>query len=138
MAPQKRRGPTATSMPAAKTSQKRRGPTAKSLAVAKTRVKNGKRKERRSAVEELNVLAQEVGAGHAKLLVKSVIGSELEHLVKVLEPRCQSATLQQRLRAAVKKWHANGGKLTPEVSPPPDLNSPGAVPGRTRVQSNFG
>ena len=62
MAPQKRRGPTATSMPAAKTSQKRRGPTAKSLAAAKTRVKNGKRKERRSAVEELNVLAQEVGA----------------------------------------------------------------------------
>ena len=67
---------------------------------------------RRDAIRELNQLCDELLHGALRVPVKSVFSTDpkVERLVRSLEPRCQSAELAARLRAAVSsaQWQAMG------------------------------
>ena len=69
---------------------------------------------RRRAIKQLNMLCDERLLGTLRIPSKVVVATDtrVERLVRALEPRCQSALLAARLRAAAREWVANGGCLS--------------------------
>ena len=59
----------------------------------------------------LNNLSTEVDLAAPRLPSKSATPAEVEKVIRLLEPRCQAATLFPRLRAAATQWPDNGGYL---------------------------
>ena len=72
---------------------------------------NTRRKNRRSALQALNALAEEVQLGARKLPVKSVGQKDeaVEKRIRDLQRRCQEPQLFARLSAAAALWVDNGG-----------------------------
>ena len=70
-----------------------------------------RRGARRAALVGLNTLAEEVGAARAQVDVKTASAEQVEHTIRVLEPRCPGPPLSTLLRALVEQWVANGGTL---------------------------
>ena len=60
-----------------------------------------RRGARREALAGLNTLAEEVGAARAHVDVKTASAEQVEHFIRVLEPRCPGPPLSTRLRALV-------------------------------------
>ena len=87
-----------------------------------------RRGARRAALAGLNTLAEEVGAARAQVDVKTASAEQVEHTIRILEPRCPGPPLSTRLRTLVEQWVANGGTLQVELAPPPDLDSPAVLP----------
>ena len=63
---------------------------------------------RREAVRLLNALISEVQLPAPRLPAKTTTPAQVEHVVRKLEPRCQSAHLLGRLRDATELWVDNG------------------------------
>ena len=111
---------------------------AKARAVAEAvRRKNAKRDARRAALLVLNEIADEVGAGAAQLDPRSASAACVEQAIHVLEPRCQQPALAARLRAAVRSWVDNGGRLQATLAEPPDLSTASALPKHRVLQPEF-
>ena len=100
---------------------------AKAAAAAVLRRKVEHRRERRAALQDLNTLADELGAAAVQVHVKTVAAAEVERTIYVVQARCRTAELLARLRAIVDKWVANGGKLQAELAPAVDLETPSAL-----------
>ncbi len=82
-------------------------------------LKSQRQKNRRLAVQELNNLSTEVDLPAPRLPSKSATPAEVEKVIRLLEPRCQAATLFPRLRAAATQWSDNGGHLSRALLPEP-------------------
>ena len=70
-------------------------------------------------MQELNNLSTEVDLAAPRLPSKSATPAEVEKVIRLLEPRCQAATLFPRLRAAATQWSDNGGYLSRALLPEP-------------------
>ena len=110
----------------AKASRGRAKAQAKAKARAQRRVRrhqvasaNRRQALRRDAIRELNQLCDELMHGALRVPAKSVLSTDpkVERLVRCLEPRCQSAELAARLRAAVQTWVDNAGSLSRALVP---------------------
>ena len=77
--------------------------------------------KRKDAVKQLNVLADELGLEQTQVPLKDLTATEskVEKLVRVLEPRCSTAALNARLRAAVQQWMNHSGFLSQPMTPAP-------------------
>ena len=110
---------------------------------AKGRVKkaNIRKRARQTALQDINVLAREVGA--RPVLVKCATRDEVESLVRVLQRRFQTAEQAPRLREPVQRWLDHGGQFSVpmEEAAAPDLDPPAVARHRLllpgyRLQSN--
>ena len=72
--------------------------TAKVKQRVRTAAKNQRRGERRRCVQKLNGLAAEVGAARIHLDRRFPSAPEFDRAVRLLERRCNEATLNARLR----------------------------------------
>ena len=77
-------------------------------------VANTRQQMRHDAVRSLNALATELQLERVEVHLKGLVASEpkVDRLIRILEPRCQTAVLAGRLRDAVKLWKDNGGALS--------------------------
>ena len=90
-------------------------------------VANTRQQMRHDAVRSLNALATELQLERVQVHLKGLISSEpkVDRLIRLLEPRCQTALLAGRLRDAVKLWKDNGGALSqPMTDAAADPNVP--------------
>ena len=89
---------------------------------------NVRQQMRRDAVRSLNDLATELELERVQVPMKGLLASEpkVDRIIRVLEPRCQTAALAQRLRAAVQLWRDNGGALSQPMTDAADPNAPGS------------
>ena len=82
---------------------------------------------RGDAVRDLNDLATELQLERVQVHLRRLISSEpkVDRLIRLLEPRCQTALLAGRLRDAVKLWKDHGGALSqPMTESPADPTVP--------------
>ena len=89
---------------------------------------NVRQQMRRDAVRSLNDLATELELERVQVPMKGLLASEpkVDRIIRVLEPRCQTAALAQRLRAAVQLWKDDGGALSQPMTDAADPNAPGS------------
>lgn len=99
--------------PAAKATAKARGNASRSRRLQLRRA-NARQQMRKDAVRSLNALATELELERVQVGLKRLVASEptVDRLIRVLEPRCQTDALAQRLRHAVELWNDNGGALS--------------------------
>lgn len=83
---------------------------------------NARQKLRREALARLNTLADEVGYTAQALVLKTADNDVVEQRVRVLQRRCHSDELHQRLHAAAKLYTDNGGRFSVDLveQPTPD------------------
>ena len=111
-------------MPARGKAKARPKAKAKAQAQPLRPLKSRRQAARRQAVRLLNDLISEVQLAAPHVPTKTATASQVEHVVRKLEPRCQAADLFRGLRSAVKQWGDNGGELTRALQPDPDQEGP--------------
>jgi len=92
---------------------------AKAKAKAKRAAKSERQTRRRDAVRTLNTLVDEVQLAVPHLPRRTASSADVEARVRLLELRCSTTALSDRLRSAVKQWSENGGNLSHALVPQP-------------------
>ena len=92
------------------------GARAKAAALARrVAASNDRRDQRRTAAQNLNRLATELGVGQAAVDARAAPADEIDRLIRLLERRITSDGHLERLREAAKTFTDNGGLLSSEV-----------------------
>ena len=110
---------------------------AKAAAAAAAARKVEKKRLRRAALQALNTLAEEVGAGAGQVDSRSATPEEVERAIYVVQARCRDLPLAAQLRHVVQQPVTNGGKLQAELAPFADLDDPSAVPQHKALLPEF-
>ena len=99
--------------PAAKATAKAKGHASRSRRLQLRRA-NARQQMRKDAARSLSALATELDLERVQMGLGRLVASEptVDRLIRVLEPRCQTDVLAQRLRHAVELWNDNGGALS--------------------------